>query len=109
MAMTSKKDLKKHINRVTAEIARGVLPEAVLSGIITEEQAAEALTKLAELSSAAMSHISISFDKAPSSFDSKSAYNKAHTAYFHTAYAAALDAYEKGVNDLLVSLRPAKA
>lgn len=109
MAITSKKDLKKHINSVTAEIARGVLPEAVLSGLLTEEQAAEALSKLAEISSTAMSHISISFDKAPSSFDSKSAYNKARSAYFRTAYAAALAAYEKEVNDLLVSLRPAKA
>lgn len=109
MAITSKQDLKKHINRVTAEIARGVLPEAVLSGIITEDQAAEALTKLAELSSAAMSHISISFDKAPNAFDSKNAYNKAHAAYFRAAYAAALETYEKGVNELLVSLRPAKA
>lgn len=109
MAITSKKDLKKHINEVTAEIARGVLPEAVLSGLLTEDQAAEALTKLAEISATALSHISISFDKAPKAFESKSAYNKARSAYFRTAYAAALAAYEKDVNELLVSLRPTKA
>lgn len=107
--MTSKKDLKKHINNVTAEIAHGVLPEAVLAGIVTEEQAAVALSKLAEISAEAMSHIAISFDKSPKAFDSKSAYNKARSVYFRAAYAAALANYEKEINGLLVSLRPAKA
>lgn len=106
--ITSKKDLKKHMDRINTEVAQGILPAAVCANIIDEAQAADILTKLAELTTKAHACLSISFDKSPKAFDSASAYKRARHAYFKTAYATALKDFEEGVNNLLQGIKAEK-
>ncbi len=99
--ITSKRDLKKHIDRVEDEVVQVVVPAAVYAGLITEEKASEMLNEIADLTQKAKERISINFDKSAAAFDSATAYHKARTAYFKEAYHKALADYEAGVQKLI--------
>lgn len=99
--ITSKRDLKKHIDRIEDEVVQVVIPAAVYSGLLTEEKASDILKKLASLTLQAKERISINFDKTPKAFDSHQAYKYARMHYFKQAYAKALNDYEQGVQKLI--------
>lgn len=99
--ITSKRDLKKHINNLNDAVVQTVLPSAVLAGLVTEAQAEEILTKLAELHNEVIKRLNISFDKKPSAFASANQYNTAKRAYFSQAYDKAMAEYKAGINSVL--------
>lgn len=99
--ITSKRDLKKHISDINDAVVKYVLPSAVLTGIVSDEQAEELLAKLATLHGEVIKRLNIAFDKKPAAFPSVNQYNKAKRAYFGQAYDKALAEYKTGVNGLL--------
>lgn len=105
--ITSKRDLKKYINRVCTEISEAILPAAVLTKHITDEKAQEILGKLSEYQAQAISRLNISFDKTPDAFESARAYHAAKTAYYREAYAKLTAEFEKGASELISSVNKA--
>ncbi|MCC8117395.1 MAG: hypothetical protein LIP09_01415 [Bacteroidales bacterium] len=99
--ITSKRDLKKHIDRIEDEVVQVVVPAAVYAGLLTEEKATELLSKLAGLTQQAKERLSINFDKSPDAFDSHQAFKLARTQYFKAAYNKALSEYEAEVQKLI--------
>lgn len=106
--ITSKRDLKKHIDRIQDEVAQVVIPAAFYSNLFNEKEAEEALEKLVSLTLEAKERLNINFDKSPKTFDSATAYRKAKREYFKTAYSKALSEYEDGVNALLAPINSKK-
>lgn len=107
--ITSKQDLKKYINRVGCEVAQAVLPAAVCSHIITDQQADELITKLSELKAEAHARLNIAFDKTQKDFENIKNYAKARRQYFKIAYAKAREEYEKGVEEVIEKVNKAAA
>lgn len=105
--MTNKRQLKQYINRVSNEIAEVVLPSAVYAKAITNEQAEDILDNLSRLQTKTLSHLSIAFDKAPSSFENVKDYRKAKTLYYRVAYTQAIKEFEEGIDKLLAPINKA--
>ncbi len=99
--ITSKRNLKKHIDRIEDEVVQVVVPAAVYAGLIDEEKATELLSKLAGLTQQAKERLSVNFDKSPKAFDSNQAFKYARTQYFKTAFNKALSEYESEVQKLI--------
>lgn len=102
--LTSKRDLKKYINRVSEEVAQSVLPAAVVSKVIDDAQANDILTQISQLSTKSLSRINIAFDKSPESFDNIRAYATAKKAYYREAYAKLLADFEAGVEKIIAPI-----
>lgn len=99
--LTNKRDLKKYVNRICADVAQTLLPAAVYAKAITEEKADEILTELSTLQAKALSRISISFDKAPDTFADIKAYHAAKKVYYKAAYNKLVSDFEEGVEKLI--------
>lgn len=106
--MTSKRDIKKYIARVGNEIAESVLPSAVYTKVITDEEADDILTKLSQLQATALAKIGIAYDKSAEAFDSLRAFHTAKKSYYRTAYNQVLKDFEDGVDKILAPLNKAK-
>lgn len=102
--ITSKQDLKKHIDRIQDEVAQVMIPAAFYANLFSEKEAEDALEKLVSLTVEAKERLNISFDKSPKAFDSITAYKKAKREFFKQAYGKALAEYEQGVNALLAPI-----
>lgn len=100
--ITSKQDLKKHIDRIQDEVAQVVIPAAFYAKLFTEQEADQALEKLVSLTLEAKEHINVNFDKTLKAFNNDAtAYRKAKREFYKQAYGKALAEYEKEVNALL--------
>ncbi len=99
--ITSKRELKKHIDRVQDEVVQMVAPAALYAGLVSEDKVEEMLTKIAQLSQQAKGRLAIAFDKKMSAFESSTAYRKAKVLYFKQAYGKALAEYEAEVQKLI--------
>lgn len=99
--ITSKRSLKKHIDRVQDEVVQVVIPAAVYAGLITEEKAEDMLTDVASLALEAKSRLAVNFDKKMSAFESGDAYRKARLAFFKAAYGKAMSDFEAGVQKII--------
>lgn len=102
--ITSKRDLKKHIDRIQDEVAQVVIPAAFYSNLFNEKEAEDALEKLVSLTLEAKNRLNVVFDKSAKAYDSAAAYKKAKREYFKAAYGKALEEYEQGVNALLAPI-----
>lgn len=102
--LTNKRQIKKYIDNVGADIAEILLPAAVYTQAITDEKAREVLIKVAQLGQEAKCRIAIAFDRSPESFDSMRAYNAARRAYFRQAYSNAIKEFEDGVSALIAPI-----
>lgn len=103
--ITSKQDLKKHIDRIQDEVAQVVIPAAFYAKLFTEKEADEALEKLVSLTMEAKEHINVNFDKTLKAFNNDAtAYRKARREYFKQAYGKALVEYENAINALLAPI-----
>lgn len=99
--ITSKRELKKHIDRIQDEVVQVVIPAALYAGLVTDDKVEEMLTKVAQLSQQAKDRLAITFDKKMSAFDSSNAYRKAKLQYYKQAYGKALADYEAGVQSII--------
>lgn len=99
--ITSKRQLKKHIDRIQDEVVQVVIPAAIYAGLVTEDKVEGILTKIAQLSQQAKDRLAITFDKKISAFDSSNAYHKARLQYFKNAYGKALAEYEAEVQKII--------
>lgn len=106
--MTNKRQIKKYIDRVGCDVAEIILPGAVLTKAITDEQAMEILNQLSELKINAHKRINIVFDKSPEAFDTPKAYATAKSRYFRQAYRHALKDYNEGVEKALAPINEAR-
>ncbi len=105
--LTNKRQIKKYIDRVGADIAEILLPAAVYTHKITDEKAREILLKVAQLGSEAKCRLAIAFDRSPESFDSMRAYHAARSAYYRQAYKQAIKEFEDGVSGLIAPINEA--
>lgn len=105
--LTNKRQIKKYIDRVGADIAQILLPAAVYTKTVTDEKAREVLLKVAQLGQEAKCRIAIAFDRSPESFDSMRAYHAARSAYFRQAYSKAIKEFEDGVSTLIAPINEA--
>lgn len=104
---TNKRQIKKYIDHVGADIAQILLPAAVYTKAITDEKAREVLVNVARLGNEAKGRLAIAFDRSPESFGSLRAYHAARSDYFHQAYAKALKDFEDGVSALIAPVNEA--
>lgn len=94
--MASKRNLKKHINNIGAELSAKAVIVGTLAGV-DDETIDNLVVKALDAQMKALSHISISFDRVPRDFESGREYRKARRAYFSRAYRAACDELMKQV------------
>lgn len=99
--ITSKRQLKKHIDRIQDEVVQVVIPAAIYAGLVAEDKVEGMLTKIAQLSQQAKDRLAIAFDKKMSAFESSNTYRKAKLLYFKNAYAKALSEYEAEVQKVI--------
>ncbi len=99
--ITSKRQLKKHIDRVQDEVVQVVIPAAMYAGLVSEEKVEEMLAKIAQLSQQAKDRLAVTFDKKMPAFDSSDAYRKAKLQYYKQAYGRALSEYEAEVQKVI--------
>lgn len=99
--LTNKRQIKKYINRVCEDVAQEVLPTAVCTKAITDEDAENILTDLSRIQAKALSRLNISFDKAPGSFEKVQAYKTAKATYFRQAYNQLIDEFNNEVQKLI--------
>lgn len=84
--MSSKRNLKKQITRICGALAyECIMAQQFVEGIDTEAMD-RVIIAIAQLQDHALSRCSISFDKVPSDFSDRHAYNLARRAYFAEAF-----------------------
>ena len=105
--LTNKRQIKKYIDRVGADIAEILLPAAVYTNAITDEKAREVLIEVARLGSEAKCRLSIVFDRSPEAFDSLRAYHSARSAYYRQAYSQAIKEFEDKVSEVITPINNA--
>lgn len=107
--MANKRSLKKFINNTSRELAFDTfIADCALSN--PDEAKFEALLhEIDSFHSQALAAASFSFDKTPSSFDSKKEYNKARKAYFKKAYAKFFEEYRERLQKIVDSLNALEA
>lgn len=105
--MANKRDLKKQIKYICGEVAL----ECILTRECVEGTDSETLNNLvvrcAELQEKSLKNATFSFDKTPSDFESKAAYNKAAREYFHKAYATFYKEFNKNIQEIIDALNAA--
>lgn len=99
--MANKRDLKKVINNVCADIATECLIAAKYVKGVEPEKMDEIVGKLADLQAGALSSISFAFDKVPSEFENMREYNKAKSAYFRKAYNSLREKFSARIHEIV--------
>ncbi|MEF9924435.1 MAG: hypothetical protein RR854_07670, partial [Muribaculaceae bacterium] len=98
----NKRSLKKGIKYVIGDIAGECLfTEQVLENI-DAVKVSEIILKLAELQEDALQKVSVSYEKAPKTFDGTvKEYNKAKCAYYKKCYSTLMAEFNEGIKDVI--------
>ena len=99
--MANKRNLKKMVNNVCADIATECLIASEYVKGVDPLKMDAIITKLADLQANALSNISFAFDKVPSEFTTQKEYKTAKEAYFRKAYASFRHKFYVKVNEIV--------
>lgn len=105
--MANKRDLKKVINNVCADLATECLIAARYVQGVEPEKMDAVVGKLADLQAGALASISFAFDKVPSDFENLREYHKAKSAYFRKAYNSLREKFSDRVQEIVKEMNAA--
>ena len=99
--MANKRQLKKYIRFVCGNIAAEcIIARDFIEGIDTEKMN-NIVIQLATLQEQAVNHVTFSFDKVPSDFESHKEYNKARHNYYAKAYKTLNTEFNAHIQDIV--------
>ena len=114
--MANKRSLKKEIRYICGDIAVESMLASDMVKDIDPRKLGEIIEHVANLQINALKNASFAFDKTPSDFENRKAYNAARHAYFKKAYASfhtdfnkELQSIVKSMNALFPHAKPAAA
>ncbi len=105
--MANKRDLKKMVNYVCADIATECLIASEYVKGVDAAKMDAVIAKLADIQTLALSNIAFSFDAVRSDFANPKDYNKAKSAYFHRAYQSLKQKFHEKVNEVVKDMNQA--
>ena len=105
--MANKRDLKKQVRYICGDIATECMLAADYIKGVDSAAMAKIVSEIAQLQTAALSSVSFCFDKVPSDFETKAAYNKARSAYFKRAFTSLREKFNTRILEIVKDMNAA--
>lgn len=105
--MSSRRDIKKHIEDLCGDLATEVMIWAQLNSDVPAQKVNKIIADLAQLQTDAIASTNFSFDRTERDFPTRAEYRRARTAYNRKAYDKIRRDLNKGVEEIAAALNAA--